>query len=223
LPHLRITRTARYETLGADHGSVSEVWFVVHGYGQLAADFIRPFEALNDGSRLIVAPEALNRFYLVAVDVPAAERPVGATWMTREDRENEIADYVAYLDALSTQLLAAVRQSATHVRVTLLGFSQGTATAARWLAQGGIQPDRLVLWGGFLPPDTQLDSPRLRGPSLHMVIGSRDRFVNDDRLAAEEQRLASGKLPYRLLRYEGGHGVTRERLTELARRLDGDA
>ena len=42
---------------------------------------------LDDGSRLIVAPEALSRFYLGEVSQrPASERRVGASWMTREDR-----------------------------------------------------------------------------------------------------------------------------------------
>ena len=43
---------------------VREVWFVLHGFGQLSPYFIRHFGVLADGTRLIVAPEALNRFYL---------------------------------------------------------------------------------------------------------------------------------------------------------------
>src|SRR5206468_1825615 len=126
MPHIRVARTARYETLGSET-TAREVWFVLHGYGQLAASFIQAFSVLDDGTRLIVAPEALNRFYLVGVDSgAAAERPVGATWMTREDRDAEIADYVEYLDALAAQVLGAVRRGERPPRVIVLGFSQGT-------------------------------------------------------------------------------------------------
>ena len=105
--HITVRRTARYFTLGPADGSPRQVWFVLHGYGQLASQFVRVFEPLDDGTRLIVAPEALNRFYLVGVDtMPAADRPVGATWMTREDRDNEIEDYIAYLDDLAATVLA---------------------------------------------------------------------------------------------------------------------
>ena len=76
-----------------------ELWYVLHGYGQLAAPFLDDFRAIDDGTRLIVAPEALSRFY--EGDVQARlhkDAKVGASWMTREDRDAEIADYVAYLD-----------------------------------------------------------------------------------------------------------------------------
>ncbi len=107
--HVAVERSARYHTLGKAHGDVSEVWFVLHGYGQLAGEFIRYFADLDDGSRLIVAPEALNRFYTVSVtSAPAAERSVGATWMTREDRERDIADYVAYLERLHATVLGGL-------------------------------------------------------------------------------------------------------------------
>ena len=62
--HISVTRTARYVTLGDADRLPGEVWFVCHGYAQLAARFARDFEAIDDGSRLIVVPEALSRFYL---------------------------------------------------------------------------------------------------------------------------------------------------------------
>ena len=135
--HIRVTRSARYFTLGDAAASTTELWLVTHGYGQLAGEFLRAFTVLDDGSRLIVAPEALNRFYVVPVaHTQAADRPVGATWMTREDRENEIADYVDFLDAV-------YRESALGAaHVTALGFSQGVATACRWAAMGNSRVDR---------------------------------------------------------------------------------
>src|SRR3989454_9529410 len=92
--HLSVTRTARYFTLGDPSGGVAEVWFVCHGYGQLAGRFLRHFEPLADGTRLLVAPEALSRFYLEDMTVPAREREVRRAWIPREDRLSGIDDYV---------------------------------------------------------------------------------------------------------------------------------
>ena len=90
--HLAATRTARYFTLGGGAG-VHHVWFVLHGYGQLASALLRNFEGLANPSRLIVAPEGLSRFYVDPIaSGPAARRRVGASWMTREDRLIEIED-----------------------------------------------------------------------------------------------------------------------------------
>src|SRR5919107_1722168 len=64
-PHsIHVRRTARYYTLGPTHGFPRELWVVVHGYGQLARRFIEWFAPLDDGTRLVIAPEALSRFYL---------------------------------------------------------------------------------------------------------------------------------------------------------------
>jgi len=214
---IEVVRSARYFTLGPEDASAKELWFVLHGYGQLAAQFIRVFDALDDGTRFIVAPEALNRFYLANVDTtPAAERPVGATWMTREDREREIVDYLGYLDRVAD----SVRARVPHARVTVLGFSQGTATAARWVARGDIRPMHTILWGGFLPPELDLGEQHpLRRSQLFIVSGEHDRFVTTERVVEEEHRLQTAGLSYELIRYPGGHGIARDRLKELSRRL----
>jgi predicted esterase len=164
----------------------------------------------------------LNRFYLVDVaSAPAAERPVGATWMTREDRENEIADYVSYLDALWASIAGRL-PARQPVRLTVLGFSQGTATAGRWVTLGASRPAHLVLWGGILPHDLPLLGANhpLRRTSLHFVIGSRDGFVTDERMAAEEARLRAADLSCDVVRYAGGHGIRRDVLVSIAQRLE---
>ena len=103
---LHVRRTARYYTIGPIHGFPRELWIVAHGYAQLARRFVKWFSPLDDGTRLIVAPEGLSRFYLdpVAERRAQAEPRVGATWMTREDREAEIADYVSYLEHLASEV-----------------------------------------------------------------------------------------------------------------------
>ena len=219
--HITVERSARYLTLGPRDGTAREIWFVLHGYGQLAADFIRLFATLDDGTRAIVAPEALNRFYLVGVDVaPAAERPVGATWMTKEDRLGEISDYVSYLDAVAARELQPYPPGAPP-RVVVLGFSQGAATASRWIVSGAIRPTHIIFWGGFLPPDVDPSAGQFRAASTQIILGSRDRFLSAERLEDEERRLREHAFQYRLVRYEGGHGIASATLGEVARSLGG--
>ena len=208
--HLRVQRTARYFTLGGESGAPKTIWFVLHGYGQLAEQFVRYFAELADADTLIVAPEAMNRFYLVSVDkAPARERPVGATWMTREDRESEIADYVEYLDALHDDI-AQKNGSESPASVNVVGFSQGAATATRWVTHGRARIDRLILWGGLLAPDVELDHGRaLRGVSLTLVVGNRDHYVTGEMVNAEKARLAGLGISYQFVEFDGGHVIRR--------------
>ncbi|MGH7569340.1 MAG: alpha/beta hydrolase [Gemmatimonadales bacterium] len=209
-----VIRTARYFTLGTFSGAVGEVWFVLHGYGQLAARFLRSFEPLDDGSRMIVAPEALSRFYVDGVAPP--HQKVGATWMTREDRLTEIEDYVRYLDAVFTDVFRRVERGTR--RVCVLGFSQGTATACRWLAQGSARADRLILWAGEVPPDLDLTAARdrLRDLDLTFVAGQRDGYITPKILSREEERLRSAGIPYRIVTFDGGHEIDGTALRGLA-------
>lgn len=208
--HLRTARTARYYTLGGDAPDHASVWFVLHGYGQLAGQFVRFFSDLASPNRLIVAPEAMNRFYLIGVEhAPASERPVGATWMTREDRASEIADYVEYLDTLHDEITAPM--GATKPRVVVLGFSQGAATATRWVTHGRTRIDRLILWGGLIPPDTDLSKGHatLKHAPLTIVVGERDHYVTSAMLTDETARLDAAKIPFDLVKFDGGHAVSR--------------
>jgi predicted esterase len=215
--HLRVQRTARYFTLGGESGAPKAIWFVLHGYGQLAGQFVGYFADLADSDTLVVAPEAMNRFYLVAADkAPARDRPVGATWMTREDRESEIGDYVEYLEALYDDI-ATKNGSETPAAINVIGFSQGAATATRWVTHGRARIDRLILWGGLLPPDADLRAhDALRNVPLTFVIGSRDHYITDDMLAAEKARLERAGIPYNLIPFDGGHVISRSVFAHLA-------
>ena len=116
--HLAVERTARYFTDREPSRNIRDVWFVCHGYGQLASDFIREFECIGSTSRLIVAPEALSRFYIADKGgFHGPDAKIGATWMTREDREVEIADYIGYLDRLYDAIFEVVPREEARVTV----------------------------------------------------------------------------------------------------------
>ncbi|MCH7857255.1 MAG: hypothetical protein IIB37_10935, partial [Gemmatimonadetes bacterium] len=163
--HIRVARTARYYTLGSAGPHLREIWIVCHGIRQLAQRFLPRFAELDDGTRLIVAPEGLSRFYLHGPESrPDKPIPIGATWMTREDRENEITDYVEFLDAVLDEVTGGSgevpgevpgqepghepghepgeesdRESREeHAPLTVLGFSQGAHTVCRWVAAGDM-------------------------------------------------------------------------------------
>jgi len=210
--HLEIRKTARYWVLGADVAQPQEVWVVLHGYRQLAERFLRRFRHLADGTRRIVAPEALSRFYVGrSAGRHGSESLVGATWMTKEDRENEIRDYVRYLDQLPD--LADSPQA----RIVILGFSQGVATATRWATLGGVRPARLVLWGDFLPPDLDLVRMKSELPDTDIVLvrGSEDPALSAELGAKEADRIAAAGLPHRIVTYEGGHDIDPATLDDL--------
>jgi predicted esterase len=207
--HLRVQRTARYYTLGGESPERRTIWFLLHGYGQLAGEFIRYFSDLASDESLLVAPEAMNRFYLASTDKTSGkDRPVGASWMTREDRASEIADYVEYLDALSDEVVGSAQ--GTRVAINVVGFSQGGATATRWVTHGRARIDRLILWGSLLPPETDLSAGHaLRRARLTLVIGSHDQYIDEAAFAAEEARLNAAKVPHDAIRFDGGHVVRR--------------
>ncbi len=215
---IAVARTARYYTLGPTHGFPREIWYVCHGYGQLAGRFVEQFAPLDDGTRLIVAPEALSRFYLDSIPERRHQREprVGATWMTREAREDEIADYVAYLDRLALETKHHL--AGASPRVVVLGFSQGTATVSRWLATSQLRADHLVLWGGSIPPELDLAawSQRLQGAHITLVAGESDEYATPKIVAGEAERLSSAGVEFTMHRFAGGHAIDQQALEALA-------
>jgi predicted esterase len=209
---LVVRRTARYYTLGGgDPHAVRQVWLACHGYGQLAGRFARHFESIAGPERLIVLPEGLSRFY---VDEAAREH-VGASWMTREHRQAEIADYVAYLDAVYA---AAADPARRDLHVTAFGFSQGASTVSRWAALGRTGVNRLVLWGGELPPDLDLGAARSRFAGLEVVLvrGSGDTLITAKVVDSAARRLAEHRIRQRVVEFEGGHELDGGVLATLA-------
>lgn len=213
-----VPRTARYYTLGPTHGFPRELWIVCHGYGQLAARFIQQFARLDDGTRLIVAPEALSRYYLDPLPLRRNQREprVGATWMTREDRGAEIADYVRYLDLVAAEVRHPL--AGASPRIVVLGFSQGTATVSRWLAASELRADQLVLWSGSIPPELDLAAweARLQGASITLVAGETDELATPAAIAAEAERLSLAGVGFTLQRFPGGHAIDSDALEALA-------
>ena len=208
--YLTVPRTARYYTHG-NPATAEEIWIVLHGYGQLAQYFIRHFQPLDDGTRCIVAPEALSRFYL-----DAAYNRVGASWMTREDRHLEIQDQHVYLDSLLNQVQQQRNQKIS--RLIVLGFSQGATTAWRWVLQRQVLAQALVIWGGSVPTDSIPAAPFAQ---MQLVIahGNEDKLVTTEKLTEIRTHLERSQVPYLELPYVGGHTIPPEALLHLQAQL----
>jgi len=205
-----IQKTARYFLIGKPSEKIKSALIVLHGYGQLAEDFIKYFEPIKSETTLIVAPEALNKFY-----IKGFSGKVGSTWMTKEDRENEIKDYVNYLDAVYDDVIRFGLLSKT--KITVLGFSQGTVTACRWLSRGKSKVNRLILWGGGIPPDVDLEvaNELFNSLQLTIVVGDKDEFILPEQIEKEELRLRKDNIKYSLLLFEGKHIIKKEILLKL--------
>ncbi|GAB3203575.1 putative esterase [Pontibacter aydingkolensis] len=203
---LIVPRTARYYTLGTPSADVQDLWIVCHGYGQLARYFLRHFSTLDNSKTVVVAPEALSRFYL-----DGFSGRIGATWMTKEDRLSEIEDQAAYLNLLLQEQLKQLPQ---NVRVTVLGFSQGGATVSRWLATEHAPVHRLILWAASFPEDIDFATSKAAFANLPvaMVYGTRDEFITPETLERKRKLMNQLGISPGIYTFDGGHTIHPETL-----------
>ncbi|GAB4410985.1 MAG: esterase [Bacteroidia bacterium] len=197
--YVQTSRTARIALLGSADAQTHDLWIVLHGYRQLAPFFVRKFVPLLRPGVCIAAPEGLSRFYL-----DGYTGRVGASWMTSEDRLYEIADQIAYLDRCYDLLVGTMPGARVHV----LGFSQGVATAWRWLAASTRTPDSLVLWAGSPPPERDpAFETRLGALRVAALYGDADAFIDPDKAQTLLGDLRD-RLPHLVhYRFAGGHDI----------------
>lgn len=169
--HIIINKTARFFTLGELSTKTKHVWMVLHGFGYDVQKFLSQFEPLLKEEIFIIAPEALNRFYL-----KGTAGLVGATWMTKEDRLNEIKDYIHYLDDVYEHFELDRFSGSIHV----LGFSQGASTASRWINSTEHRIDTLIVYAGEVAPELFPLQPNsgLKRTKNVFICGTEDEFFN---------------------------------------------
>jgi predicted esterase len=212
---ISVRRTALVASFGPEPSKdVRELWYLLHGQGMRAEAFLDSAKVLDDGSRLIIAPEALNRHYLGEV---SRDQGIGATWMTKSERESEIRDYVAYLDDLHA--LMVDRFGGSPPPVTILGFSQGGATGVRWAAFGKVRIARMIVWASSLPPDVDFANlyERQGKPRVEYVAGTRDQWITSKILEGQHTILSDAGVPFAPVGFEGGHRLDDETLLQLTK------
>lgn len=201
---IKVCKTAHFSTLGQPGPHIRYCWIACHGYGQLAKNFIRRFDLLDDGETLIIAPEGLSRFYWGGFT-----GEVVASWMTKGDRLDEIADYSNYLSTLYQQFIP---QLAPDVKIILLGFSQGVATQFRWIMRAFPRFHHLILWAGLVPEDLDYRPHQhyFSNKSLRFVYGTRDPFLTEKRLAFHQEVIQKNDLQVALQTFDGEHKIDRD-------------
>ncbi len=181
----------------------------MHGYGQLADWFGKRFERWASKERLFLFPEGPHRFY-----VQGTAGRVGASWMTKEDRLNDIQDQFDYLEGLTT---GYIRDLPKSTRIHVLGFSQGVATALRWLDKSTLPINSLICWAGTFPPDInyKLNTSKFQGIKLHACFGDADEFIPVEKARGLVDQLQDQAIDIKPHFYTGGHRLKLELLHEL--------
>jgi predicted esterase len=119
----------------------------------------------------LVAVQALHRVYRGRSDETVA------SWMTRQDRDEMIADNIAYVNAVVEEL--GVDSRATPI--ACMGFSQGGAMAFRAGAHGGFTCAGIVSVGADVPPDV-IEDREAKIPAALVMRGARDEWLTAAKL-----------------------------------------
>jgi predicted esterase len=204
--HIIYQKTGRYFTEG-EITCGKHLLIALHGYGYLGQYFIRKFHGVDTNQWVVVCPEGPHRFYQSGTN-----GRVGASWMTKEDRLNDIKDYVNFLDTL----LEDLKSRAEFKSVTLLGFSQGGATASRWLAYGKHNFDKFILWATVFPPDMEKEyNSKFRQSDNYFVFGTKDEYYTQDKVAEHHHELTTLNIPLEMITFEGNHNIHEETLLHI--------
>ena len=208
---LKVEKTATYYMLG-DIETAETIWFVLHGYGYLAQFFINKFNPILDDKTCVIAPEGLSKFYLNGVGVDGR---VGASWMTKESREEEIIDYVNYLNQLYGLLITN-----KNLKINIVGFSQGGATACRWISDGKIKVDNFILWASVFPDDMKFTT--IKNVNAYFLYGNNDEFVTDERVKKQQNLINASAIKIKTILFEGTHDIPKDVLVEETKKNNWD-
>ncbi len=167
-----------------------------HGYSENAEIQMARLEAIPGANAwTLVSVQGLHRFYR------GSSQEISASWMTRQDRDDMIADNIEYAD----RVFAAV--SRPGVKIVTVGFSQGVAMAFRAAMRTRCRVDAIVGIGGDVPPELLADAS-ISFPSLLLARGETDDWHTASKLDADVAALASRGIRPRVSVYPGGHAWT---------------
>ncbi len=191
---IAVNKTTRIFKEGNERSNI--VVIALHGYGQSAEFFIRKFSSLYNDYH-VIAPEGLHRFYL-----NGTEGRVGASWMTKTEREDDISDNILYLD----RIIEHIQDTQPSKKIILLGFSQGGATAARWFySKNNQNVKNLIMWATVFPPDIDENLIQKENSDNYFVLGNEDQYYrNED---AEKVRTFYRSFGFNTIDYQGSHDI----------------
>ncbi|WP_052444282.1 alpha/beta hydrolase [Flammeovirga sp. OC4] len=208
---------APFYTNGTVTNKTEHLWMVLHGYGQLADHFMRRFDILNTDRHHVVGCQGLSRFYL-----DKQYQKVGASWMTKLDREADIRHQQEYLSNVFENRLSELGDQKDHLKFNYLAFSQGGATLLRWLKYYKPKVDNLILWAADMPKEFTLDDYSFLSPdsTVFIVLGDRDPFRTFIDIKKQKELLNSLNCNSKFINFDGGHHVRRDVLEECVKHFD---
>lgn len=175
-----------------------------HGYKQGADDALAAALAIpgvRDRYR-VVAPQGLHRFY-------ASGDRVVASWMTKQDRDDAIADNVAYIDAVVEEAVDDMPAGAEPV-IVYAGFSQGAAMAYRAAVLGQYRASGIIALAADMPPELRQSDGRQPWPPVLIGVGTEETYYAPDKMAVDVEFLKSKGISCEVCRFKGGHEWTDE-------------
>lgn len=202
---IKTQKTARVFSENSENKKAEEVVIALHGYAQLPSFFIRKFSEIASSQRAIYAPEGLSKFYWNGMS-----GRVVASWMTKEDRANEIADQKVYLN----KILKQIKENHPLAKITVLGFSQGSATASRWLATETTGVSRFIIWAGDIPEDSW-SSDLLKSIHIDLVLGNEDEYISQEINAERARNYTKNGFHFTQTNYQGTHKIEVKTLKKL--------
>ena len=202
-------QTGQYYCYGEQGPATHTHWIAFHGYGQKASRLVSKFQTFSPNEHFVVSPEGLHRFYWEGVT-----GDVVSSWMTKENRYDDIADYVSFINGVDT---ASGYSRKKNVKKIAFGFSQGCATLWRWLFNTRPDIDDIVFWAGWLPEDMLFHQhlDYLQTKRLYFVYGDQDEYLTQARLDVLFDRFDSEQLNIKKISFKGTHRVDRQVLQNL--------
>ncbi len=191
----------RYLIRSAEADGPAPLLVGFHGYAQTAEEHL---DALLELRGLVdwhlVAIQGLHVFYR------SRSGELGASWMTRSDRELAIVDNVRYVGEVLTEVKSRIEVAEP---VVFLGFSQGTAMAYRAAAGAGHACQGLIALGGDAP--TEIFRAELGGfPRVFIGRGTEDEWYDDAKLQRDFDLLNAAGIEAETCVFEGGHEFSAE-------------
>lgn len=179
-----------------DTPAAAAVLLGFHGYMEHAAiqmDRLASIPASDAWT--LVSVQGLHRFY------KGRSEEVVASWMTRQDREEMIADNIEYASRVIERIVPV------DVPLITVGFSQGVAMAFRAGMRARRRADAIIAVGGDVPPELLADESA-RFPPLLLCRGEADEWYTREKLQNDLVALGARGTPPEVLEYPGGHEWT---------------
>lgn len=168
-----------------------------HGYKENAAIHMDVLHRLAGERALgLISIQGLHRFYSRGSDVVAS-------WMTKEDREQAIADNIEYVAKVLT---ATADEFGITRPMIYVGFSQGVAMAYRAAAFVQRPCDGVIALAGDLPPDVTPLAASL--PKTLIGRGTAEEWYTADKSAKDLEVLRHAGVRVEEYVFQGGHEWT---------------